>query len=598
MNLPISQPGCKAKCSVDPKKNSAMAENLPNGKGEGNLLRSQAERPTGVHLLREPHLNKGMAFTLRERQILGIQGLLPPCVITPEQQMKRVMANFHRWTNDLDKYIYLMSLQDRNEKLFYRALTENVELMMPIVYTPTVGLACQKFGLTFRKPRGLYITIHDLGHVYDILCNWPRSDVNCIVVTDGERILGLGDLGAYGMGIPVGKLALYTALAGVNPGQCLPITIDVGTNRQSLIDDPLYIGLRHDRVRGEKYDALIDEFMKAVVKRFGTSCLVQFEDFGNLNAFRLLEKYRPDYCTFNDDIQGTASVALAGVIASMRIKKTKMSENVFLFQGAGEANLGIASLICMAMVEEGLSLEEARKRIFLVDSRGLIVKDRPKGGINHEKAPFAQEHAPVDDLGDVVKTIKPSVLIGAAAIPGAFTPEILKDMAKFNEKPVIFALSNPTSQAECTAEQAYKATEGRCIFASGSPFAAVSLNGKTFHPGQGNNAYIFPGVGLGLIGAGVRSVGDDIFLVAAQELASLVTPADLEQGRVYPPLSDIRKVSTAIAVKVLNYAYEKGIATTLPRPADSLSFIKSLQYTTEYDSFEPTTWDWPSEALH
>lgn len=557
---------------------------------------SSTSRHAGLDVIRDGSLHKGMAFTLKERQILGIHGLLPPCVITPEQQMKRVMANFHRWDNDLDRYIYLMSLQDRNEKLFYRALTENVELMMPVVYTPTVGLACQKFGLTFRKPRGLYLTIHDLGHIYDILGNWHRSDVKCIVVTDGERILGLGDLGAYGMGIPVGKLALYTALAGVNPGQCLPITIDVGTNRQSLIDDPLYIGLKRERVRGEKYDALIEEFMLAVGKRYGQTCLIQFEDFGNQNAFRLLEKYRPNYCTFNDDIQGTASVALAGVIASMRIKNTRMSENVFLFQGAGEANLGIASLICMAMVQEGLLLEEARKRIWMVDSRGLIVKNRPKGGINHEKEVFAQDHDPIDDLGDCVKALKPSVLIGAAAIPAAFNEEILKDMAKFNQRPVIFALSNPTSQAECTAEQAYVATEGRCVFASGSPFAAVTLNGKTFHPGQGNNAYIFPGVGLGVIAGGVRTIGDDIFLVAAQELATMVTQADLDNGRVYPPLSDIRKVSTAIAVKTLDYSYEKGYATTYPRPADSLAYVQSLQYSTEYENFEPQTWEWPPEA--
>ncbi|CAG5131473.1 unnamed protein product, partial [Candidula unifasciata] len=440
---------------------------------------------------------------------------------------------------------------------------------------------------------GLYITIHDLGHVYDILCNWPVNDVKAIVVTDGERILGLGDLGAYGMGIPVGKLSLYTACAGIQPHQCLPVMIDVGTNNESIRNDPLYIGLRQARVSGAPYDQLIDEFMRAVVKRYGKNCLVQFEDFGNHNAFRFLEKYRLDYCTFNDDIQGTAAVAVAGILASLKITGVPIRDNIFVFQGAGEASIGIAKLLMNTMVKTGQTPENALKQIWLVDSKGLVVKNRPKGGVTEEKILFAKEHEPLDNLEEIVQNLKPTAIIGAAAIPGAFTEKILTDMGKNNKRPIIFALSNPTSKAECTAEQAYKATEGRAVFASGSPFSEFTMNGQTFYPGQGNNAYIFPGVALAVIAADIRCITEDIFLTSAESLAKMVTAENLSEGRVYPPLNTIRQVSLNLAEDIIHYAYAHGLAYRHPRPENIRSYLEEFVFSTDYESFVPPVYPWP-----
>ncbi|XP_045074077.1 LOW QUALITY PROTEIN: NADP-dependent malic enzyme [Coregonus clupeaformis] len=550
----------------------------------------------GYDVTRNPYLNKGMAFSLETFLQLGIHGLLPPCFLSQDVQLLRVLKNYEMKRDDLDRYVFLMGLQDRNEKLFYRVLTSDTERFMPIVYTPTVGLACQMYGLAFRRPRGLFIPIHDLTHISTVLQSWPEKDIRAVCVTDGERILGLGDLGCYGMGIPVGKLALYTACGGMPPQQCLPVMLDVGTDNEELLKDPLYIGLRHKRIRGQAYDDLLEEFMKAVSDRYGMDCLIQFEDFANTNAFRLLSKYRNQYCTFNDDIQGTAAVAVAGLLAALRVTKSKMSDHTIVFQGAGEAAMGIADLITMAMEKEGLPKDEALRKIWMVDSKGLIVKGRDH--LTHEKERFAHEHEQMRNLVDVVHELKPTAIIGVAAISGAFTEEIIRDMASFNERPIIFALSNPTSKAECTAEQCYTITEGRGIFASGSPFDPVTLpDGRTFFPGQGNNAYVFPGVGLGVTACAIRHVTDEIFLTTAETIADLVTEKDLSEGRLYPPLNTIRDVSLKLAVKIVEYAYEHKMATLCPEPEDKEAFVRSLIYSTDYDEFAVDSYRWPEDAM-
>jgi len=535
----------------------------------------------GVEWLNNPVFNKGTAFTEGERDALGLRGLLPPHVQTMDEQVQRVLANFRSKSSDLERYIQLVALQDRNETLFYRVVMDNLEEMMPIIYTPTVGKACQEYGHIFRRSRGMYLSLKDRGHFETILQNWPTRDVKVIVVTDGERILGLGDLGASGMGIPVGKLALYTACAGINPTQCLPITIDVGTNNESFRDDPLYIGLHQPRLAGAEYDSLIEEFIQAVQKVF-PGVLLQFEDFGNSNAFRLLARYRDQLCTFNDDIQGTGSVALAGVLSALRLTGGKMSDHRVLLLGAGEAGMGIADNIVAVLMEAGLSKAEARQRIWFVDSKGLIVKGRE--GLTEHKLHYAHDHAPCADLLAAVKSVKPTMLVGVSGQARAFTEEIVKFVGSYNERPVVFALSNPTSKAECTAEEAYKWTGGRAIFASGSPFAPVTLNGRLHVPGQGNNAYIFPGVGLGVVATGAKRVTDSMFVTAAKSLAALLRPEELAEGRIYPSLKRIHEVSLAIAVAVAEEVYATKL-TDQPRPADLRGFIQSKMFKPEYPDY-------------
>jgi malate dehydrogenase (oxaloacetate-decarboxylating)(NADP+) len=537
--------------------------------------------PRGTALLRDPTLNKGTAFSEAERDMLGLRGLLPPHISTQEEQVTRVLENFRRLQTNLAKYIMLESLQDRNEALFYRVIVENPDEMMPIIYTPTVGLACQQFGHIYRRPRGLYVSAADRGRIQQVLNNWPYKEAAIIVVTDGERILGLGDLGANGMGIPIGKLALYTACAGVHPRRCLPVMLDVGTNNDTLRSDPLYIGTRRKRLVGAEFDALVEEFIEATQAVF-PGVLVQFEDFANHNAFRLLQKYRERICSFNDDIQGTASVTVAGIFSALRITKKKMSDQTFLCLGAGEAATGISDLLVAAMRADGLSESAARARCWLVDSKGLVVAER-KDLAEHKK-PYAHAHVPVGDFLGAVTALKPTAIIGVGATPNTFTREVIEAMTQMNERPIVFALSNPTSRSECTAEQAYEWSGGKALFASGSPFDPVDYNGRRYVPRQGNNSYIFPGVGLGAIAIGATRVTDDMFMAAARALAETVTTSDLDQGSLYPPLKSIRSASLCVATAVAEVAFGEGLAG-IERPGDLAEFIRAQMYQPEYPSY-------------
>ena len=534
--------------------------------------------PRGSALLRDPKLTKGTAFTEHERDALGLRGLLPPHIGTQELQVQRVLENFHRLQTPLAKYILIEALQDRNEALFFRVIMENPDELMPIIYTPTVGLACQNYGHIYRRPRGMFISAADRGRIAQVLRNWGQREVSMIVVTDGERILGLGDLGANGMGIPIGKLALYTALAGLHPWRCLPIVLDVGTNNEALLADPLYIGLRQKRLTGAAFDELLAEFIEATQVVF-PGVVVQFEDFANHNAFRLLKRYRDEVCCFNDDIQGTASVTVAGIFSALRITGKRMSEQRFLCLGAGEAATGISDLLTAAMVDDGLDADTARKRCWMVDSKGLVVASRT--GLAEHKLPYAHEHPPIGDFLTAVKTLKPTAIIGVGATPNTFTKEVIETMSALNERPIVFALSNPTSKAECTAEQAYTWSNGKALFASGSPFDAVTVGGQHFVPRQGNNSYIFPGVGQAVVAVRSSRVTDEMFMVAARTLASCTSEADLAQGSLYPPLRGVREVSAKIAAAVAEVAFARGLAE-IDRPDDLVAFMREQMYDPTY----------------
>lgn len=537
----------------------------------------------GARLLLENAATKGMAFTDQEREELNILGLLPPAHRTQETQVRAALNFVNNIGDNLTKYIYLRNLKDYNERMFYKTLAENVELLMPIVYTPVVGLACQKFSHIYLRPRGLYVTINDLGRVENVIKNWPHDSVHATVVTDGERILGLGDLGANGIGISIGKLSLYTALAGVPPHTVLPVCLDVGTDNKTLLEDPFYIGLRRPRERGDKYFQLIDEFMEAVVKRFGRSCLIQFEDFANSNAFTILEKYRGRYCTFNDDIQGTASVCVSGLLSAARLASNSIKDHTFLFFGAGEANLGTATLLLETLIDEGLTKEEALEKIWMMDLDGLVVDQRDTSQWNGHKKALIRKGPMLKDFHEILDMVKPTALIGASAATGAFTGEVLQKMTTFADRPIIFALSNPNSKAECTAAQAYEYTRGKCIFASGSPFEPVEFNGKTYTTGQGNNAYIFPGIALAVMAAQAPVVPDKTFIVAAKALSTQVLESELEAGLVYPRVGRIREVTLHVASKVMHYFYAEGLTNYHFEPKDKLSFLRDIQYDYNYD---------------
>ncbi len=537
-----------------------------------------ADHATGYDMLRNPRLNKGTAFTEAERRKWGLEGLLPPAITTIELQVARRHAEIAGLEDDLQKYLVLSDLQARNETLYYAVLMSDPATYMPLVYTPTVGEACQKFGHIFRAPRGIYLPIKARGRVKELLSNWPEKDVRFIVVTDGERILGLGDLGAGGMGIPIGKLALYTACAGVPPQGCLPVVLDVGTNNQALLEDPLYLGLRQDRERGEAYLTFVDEFVTAVQQLY-PKCCIQWEDFANVNAVPILARYRDSICTFNDDIQGTAAVALAGILAASPLTGKKLTEQRFLFLGAGSAATGIAELISLAMAREGMDLAEARRRNALFDVNGLLVTSRTD--LAGFQKPFVQDRAAVSTFVEAVEALRPTGIIGVSAVPKLFTREVIAAMARINQRPIIFPYSNPTSRSECTAEEAYRWSDGRAIFASGSPFPPVEISGRRFVPGQGNNVYIFPAMGMAVFATEATRVTEEMFLVAAHAVAEQVTEENRSIGLIYPPQSHILEASLHVAERIATSIFDQRLAG-VERPDDIGALIRSRVYRPAY----------------
>ena len=534
---------------------------------------------SGYEIIHDPRLNKGTAFTDNERDMFGLHGLLPSQVENIEQQIVRVNEQVDHFNDSINKYVYLIQMLDNNQTLFFRTVMDNPVKYFPLIYTPTVGEACQKFGQLFRRPRGIYISIKDKYKIREILGNWIEKDVRVTVVTDGGRILGLGDLGINGMGIPIGKLALYTACAGIDPDYTLPIVLDTGTNNETLLNDPLYLGLKIRRVKGKEYDDFIEEFIRAVTNVFPKIC-IQWEDFAGPDAVMILDKYRDKICTFNDDIQGTAAVAAAGLISACRLTGKPITEQKFLFLGAGSAGTGIAGLMVKILCENGLSTEEALNRIWMFNSKGLLVNSRTD--LENYKKTFAHDHEPISDFAEAVRKLKPTAIIGVSAIGGAFNKEIIEIMSEINEYPIIFPFSNPTSHSECTAREAYEWSAGRAIFASGSPFDTVEISGRKFIPGQGNNVFIFPAMGLAVFATEAKRVTDDMFICAAKALAAQVSEEMLRSGLIYPPISEILKVSFNVAVKTAEYIFDNHLAGT-ERPENIEEFIKSRVYYPAYN---------------
>ncbi|TNF45230.1 NAD-dependent malic enzyme [bacterium] len=550
----------------------------------------------GVELLHNPILNKGSAFNIEERKLFKLEGLLPPAVSTLELQVARRWESFNEKTSDLEKYIFLRALQDRNETLFYALLLKNLDEMIPIVYTPTVGLACQRFSHIFRFTRGIFLSPDNIDSVDDIFQSLPYTDIEMIVVTDSEGILGIGDQGIGGMGIPVGKLSLYIAGAGICPANCLPVTLDVGTNNEELLEDPLYLGIRKQRIRGDEYYDFVDKFVKAVERNFPNTVL-QWEDFSKQNAFTLLEKYRNEIPSFNDDIQGTGAVTLAGIQGALRITGEELSEQVFAILGAGAGGIGVARQICSNLMEEGLSREEARDRIYVLDSRGVIHEARD--GVDEYKREFSRKsgfaqgwslgNPDMISLLDIVKNGGASVLIGLSGVGGSFDEELIREMGKRVDKPIIFPLSNPTDKTEAIPEDIYRWTDGKAIVATGSPFPDVSFGGKVFVLGQGNNVFIFPGVGLGALLVGAQLITDEMLTVAGKKLSELVSQDRLTMNCVYPPMSDLRSLCGEIAVEVAGKAVEQGVARKPADPDKLKEKVKSRMWSPKYARFKRGT---------
>jgi malate dehydrogenase (oxaloacetate-decarboxylating)(NADP+) len=537
-----------------------------------------ATKLNGVSVLRDPRLNKSTAFTESEREGLGLVGLVPEGIDSEDTQLQRALLQLGQKPTDLEKYIYLSQLQDIDETLFYRLLMSDPASFLPLVYTPTVGEACLKFGHIIRRPKGLYISMKRKGRIREVLRNWPERDVRFIVVTSGERILGLGDLGANGMGIPIGKLALYTACAGVPPQFTLPIVIDCGTNNEALLRDPLYLGLRQTRPPISQLDELVEEFVTAVEQEF-PNCCIQFEDWAGPDAVRLLARYRDRTCCFNDDMQGTASVALAGLLGALRITGGKLTEQTFLFLGAGSAGIGIADLLTESLTLEGMSPENARARTWLFDVKGLIESSR--NDLADFQKPYAHSHAPVKTFVDAIESIKPTAIIGVSTVAKTFNEPVIEAMARINQRPIIFPYSNPTSHSECTAEEAYQWSEGRAVFASGSPFPPVRWRDRTFVPGQGNNVYIFPAIGMAVYATRAKRITEEMFITAARAVAEQVTKAELDVGLIYPPQSEILKTELYAAQRVAEVIFQRDLAR-VAKPADIGAFIQSQTYKPEY----------------
>jgi malate dehydrogenase (oxaloacetate-decarboxylating)(NADP+) len=533
---------------------------------------------TGYSILRNPRKTKGTAFTKIERRKYKIEGLLPDSIESFDTQIFRVQEQLKEIVLPIHKYIYLSNLLDINETLFFQTIISDPETFLPLVYTPTVGEACEKFGHIARRPRGLFISIKNKNKIESILKNWPVEDIRFIVVTDGQRILGLGDLGIFGIGIPIGKLALYTSCAGVPPEYTLPIVLDVGTNNEKYLNDPLYPGLKQNRVTGKAYDEFIKTFVKAITKVYPKVC-IQWEDFAGVNAIRILDKYRDKICTFNDDIQGTASIAVAGFIAVSRLLKKPFKEQKFLFLGAGAAAFGIADMLVKKFQKDGLSKEDAYNRCWMFDVNGLLVKSRTD--IAEHQKPFAHESEPSNDFAASILKIKPTAIIGVSTVGGAFNQQVIENMSAINDRPIIFPYSNPTSHSECTAEQAYKWSKGKAIFASGSPFAPVTYNGKTFTPGQGNNVFIFPALGLVIYATEAKRVTDEMLLTASEAVAEQISEEDFSNGLIYPPIKNIREVSINVSVKVAEEIFRSGLAR-VKKPKNIRKFIMSKMYEPVY----------------